>query len=267
MHIGKNYRLKRFLYPQSEQGLIVPIDHGLTIGSVEGISSIREMKWLEHPAITGVIAHKGIAERLLGTRYLDGKGLMIHVNGMSTLGTSSDTKVMVASVERAQKMGADGISFQVNFDGTNDAHNLQLMGEVTDSAESLGLPVLAMIYDKVKSDEETSAVRQMHLMRIGLELGCDAVKIGIPKQMRRVVKSVAADLPVFIAGGSVLDDAALLDLTKQAVLSGASGLCVGRNIFQRENRSEILFRLKELLTAQSKSVTELPFDRSAYGVH
>src|SRR4051794_25915586 len=143
MSAGKTIRLGRFRYPGTNVGLIVPIDHGLTIGPVEGVKSTSQISdWIGHDAICGVIAHKGIVERLADRRALSSKGVMVHLNGMSTLGGSPNTKELVCSVESAVRLGADAVSVQINFDGTNDAHNITLLGAIVDDAQRFELPVL-----------------------------------------------------------------------------------------------------------------------------
>lgn len=261
--------MSRFLYPEIPRGLIVPIDHGLTMGPLSGIRHVREIgTWITHPAITGVIAHKGMAERLVEAGFLAGKGLMIHLNGMSTLGAKPDDKVLLTSVEAALRLGADAVSVQVNFDGSNDAANLRLLGSVVDEANQAAVPVLAMVYDKVKTGTDQSTERINHLIRISLELGCEAIKIGAPLHLQKVIQSASQDLRVFIAGGNMAEDDALYALTRQVVRAGGSGLCVGRNVFQKENSNSVLSSLKKILLEGTGTVSELPRHREElYGIH
>ena len=270
--VGKNIRLNRFRFPQSKNGLIVPLDHGLTLGPLAGIGSIREMSaWITHPSICGVKTHKGIAERLIDARLLDGKGLMIHLNGMSTLASDPDTKERMTSMESAVRLGADGVSFQVNFTGKNDSQNLKLMGQIVDEASQFALPVLAMVYDKVDADAAKSIERLRHLLRAAIELGCDAVKIAPPDDrasLPAILAGIAEDISIFLAGGSPTNEQALYDLTRAGLRAGAAGLCVGRNVFQRENFSDVLQNLQEILSVQSNRISEVPFERGiAYGPH
>lgn len=268
MGAGKNLRLQRFFYPRTTYGLIVPIDHGLTMGPLTGIRSVREMaSWITHPAISGIIAHKGIAERLVSARLLDGKGLMIHLNGMTTLGSRPDDKVMLTAVETAMKLGADAVSLQVNFDGTNDSANLEMLGRVVDEASGSEIPVLAMVYDKVKARGEVSSSRIEHLMRVCVEMGCDAIKIGIPEMLNRTVRSASEDIRVFVAGGSVVEEEKIVDLARKVVRAGGSGLCVGRNVFQRKDTISVLNSLKKALTQANPKVAELAVEREAYGIN
>lgn len=251
---GKIHRLARFRYPGSPLGLIVPIDHGLTIGPVSGLSNIDEIAgWLDHPAITGVIGHKGMIARLTERGLLSRLGVMVHLNGMSALGATADRKERLTAVETAVRLGADAVSLQVNFDGTNDAHNLALLGAVVDEAARFALPVLAMVYDKVTTSSEDSRIARLrHLMRIGWELGVDAVKIAPPDEFARIaplMTGLADDLPIFFAGGEVTSHDRTAGLAREAIRCGAAGLCAGRNVFGQSNPAEALDRLGAVLGA------------------
>ncbi|MCG8419436.1 MAG: aldolase [Proteobacteria bacterium] len=251
---GKALRWNRFLYPGSRFGLIVPIDHGLTMGPIDGLTSVAGMgTWLRHPRITGIVAHKGVLERLAAQGWLGHKGLMLHLNGMSNMASAPDRKQMLTGVETALRLGADGVSLQLNFDGSNDGDNLTSLGATVDQAQQRGLPVLVMVYDKVTAaDREASVKRIRHLMRIAIELGADAVKIGAPeKDARRelplILDGISDDIAVFVAGGALRSDEEMLSLTRLARRSGAAGLCVGRNVFQRAMPEEILTKLGDIL--------------------
>src|SRR5690242_4798515 len=170
--VGKTVRWSRFASATSGRSLIVPIDHGLTLGPIEGLSGVREIgRWLRDPAIDGVIAHKGLVARLGTEGLLTGRGVMVHLNGATSIGEEPDTKQLVTSVENAVRLGADGVSVQVNFRPDNHAHNLGVLGRVVDEAERYGLPTLAMVYPAgVVDDERQAMARHRHFLRIALEL-------------------------------------------------------------------------------------------------
>jgi class I fructose-bisphosphate aldolase/fructose-bisphosphate aldolase/2-amino-3,7-dideoxy-D-threo-hept-6-ulosonate synthase len=256
---GKQLRLNRFRYRRSRYGLIVPIDHGLTLGPVEGLKSVSQIAgWITHPAITGVIAHKGMVERLSDRGLLSGLGVMIHLNGMSALAQAPDRKTRLTAIETAVRLGADAVSLQINFDGHNDAENLSQLGQVVDEAQEYGLPVLTMLYDKVAQSESRQRLSRLrHLLRIAMELGTDALKIAPPANLAEIpelLDGIAEDVPVFFAGGSVVRDEELFALAEQAVVSGAAGLCVGRNVFQREAPGAVLSQLHSLFACADKGL-------------
>src|SRR4051812_33609443 len=108
---AKQLRLHRFLNRASCRGIIVPIDHGLTMGPLEGLENVERIgQWLSSPGINGVVAHKGMAERLAARGYLDGVGLMVHLNGMHAMALEADRKELVTTVKAAVRLGADAVS-------------------------------------------------------------------------------------------------------------------------------------------------------------
>jgi fructose-bisphosphate aldolase, class I len=254
-YAGKLLRLSRFRYRGSRCGLIVPIDHGVTIGPVEGLVSVGRIgRWIGHPGVTGIIAHKGLIERLAQRDLIGKLGVMLHLNGMSTLAQKPDSKEMLTGIETALRLGADGVSVQANYDGSNDAHNMTLLGAVVDEAHRYGLPVLTMLYDKVVAPNAQNRIERLrHLMRISLELGSDVLKIATPPSLDdipEILDGLCEDIPVFFAGGELCSDDQLVDMTERAVRSGAAGLCMGRNVFQRESADALLSRLSGLLMSE-----------------
>src|SRR4051812_893672 len=100
---AKLLRLSRFKRRGARAGLLVPIDHGLTMGPLAGIRTLDEVgSWITHPAVAGIVAHKGIVERLAARALLAGTGVMIHLNGMAAFAPESDTKELVTSVRAAR---------------------------------------------------------------------------------------------------------------------------------------------------------------------
>lgn len=251
MDAGKSLRWRRFSDARTGHALMVPIDHGLTLGPIDGIESVAAVGgWIGHPAITGVIVHKGMAQRLAERRLLASCGVMVHLNGMSTLAPDPDRKELLTDVETAVRAGADAVSLQVNFDGRADAHNLRMLGAVVDAASAFGLPVLTMLYDKVGgSDADQTRRRLRQWMRSAVELGTDALKLGTPADgaFEPLLDGLGEDVEVFFAGGDVASDDAIVAMARETRAAGAAGLCIGRNVFGRPDPGGILGRLRDAL--------------------
>jgi class I fructose-bisphosphate aldolase/fructose-bisphosphate aldolase/2-amino-3,7-dideoxy-D-threo-hept-6-ulosonate synthase len=253
MSPGRTLRWSRFVDPCSRRSLIVPIDHGLTVGPVPGLTSVREIaSWIRHPAINGVIAHKGMVARLAQAELLRDVGVMIHLNGSTSIGEEPDTKNLVTGIERAVRLGADGVSLQVNFRPDNHAHNLQLIGRVVDEADRFGLPTLAMIYPAgPQADCPAEALRlHRHYLRVGFELGVDAIKTAPPAHLEDIpalLDGIGEDVAVLFSGGALSGQESLTELAKAVATSNSAGLCVGRNVFQRRDPGPVLQHLRDLL--------------------
>ncbi|WP_019451098.1 hypothetical protein [Cupriavidus sp. BIS7] len=241
-------RWSRFVDRSSGLALIVPMDHGLTVGPIRGIDRIETVtRWLSPDLVTGVVLHKGLAERLGPAIHC---GMMVHLNGALALDDAPDRKLLLTSVDAAIRLGADAVSVQTNFTPGTAAHNLRLIGDVVEQAHQYGLPVMAMVYDRTAGRPDEAIARMRHFMRAAVELGVDVLKIGAPDDadsLGELLDGIHKHVPVVMAGGALMPDEALLNLTRAIARCGGAGLCVGRNVFQRDDPSAMLRKLGEAL--------------------
>jgi fructose-bisphosphate aldolase/2-amino-3,7-dideoxy-D-threo-hept-6-ulosonate synthase len=81
----------------------------------------------------------------------------------------------------------------------------------------------------------------MHAARVGAELGADIIKTnytGDPDSFKDVIRS--CPVPVIIAGGPKANtDAEVMKMVEDAISAGASGVSIGRNVFQHKNPAEM----------------------------
>ncbi|CUI08366.1 2-amino-3,7-dideoxy-D-threo-hept-6-ulosonate synthase [Janthinobacterium sp. CG23_2] len=257
-YIGRKFRVRRILFPDSQRGLIVPVDHGLTLGPIHGMQVTDDLKgWVFNNSISAVLGHKGMIERLIARNMLHpSTGAIVHLNGMANIAPESDTKIMVSNIHTALQLGADAVSIQVNFTTSNFEHNIAMLGAVTDAAHAAGLPLLTMLYDKVNAPSVEEKVRRLnHLLRVVAEMGCDAVKLALPDSIGDVSELIARhsrDIRIFFAGGEKTSEEVLFKVTRSAIDHGASGLCIGRNVFQHPQPRAFLRRLAECVKEETE---------------
>lgn len=236
--IGKRIRLERILNRDSHKILIVPMDHGVTVGPIKGIINVAEMvNKVAEGGATAVLLHKGIVQA--GHRgYGRDIGLIIHVSASTALGSDPNYKIQATSIKEAIKLGADAVSIHVNVGANDEPEMLRTLGSVAEQCAEWGMPLLAMMYPrgpKVKSEHAVEFVK--HAARVGAELGADIIKTnytGSVESFKEVVDG--SPVPVVIAGGpKMANDLELLTTVKGAIDAGAKGVAFGRNIFQHSN--------------------------------
>lgn len=231
---GKFIRLERIINRETRRTVIVPMDHGLTVGPIRGIENMRDMvNVVAEGGANAVLGHLGLP--LHGHRR-HGKdiGLILHLSGSTVWSPDPNAKVLVNTVENAMKFGADAVSVHVNLGAANEAEMLRDLGAVSVKCIEWGMPLLAMMYTrgkKFKSETDPSGIK--HAARIAAELGADIVKVnytGSPKTFARVV--AGCPVPVVIAGGEkIADEKMLFKLIRDSLDAGGSGVAVGRNAF------------------------------------
>jgi predicted phospho-2-dehydro-3-deoxyheptonate aldolase len=233
MNVGKTRRLKKIMQ-KDKRTVIVPMDHGVTIGPVQGITNMQKItEQLIEANVDAILVHKGIAKCI----DLDGTGLIVMLSGASTLGPNPNGKVQVCSVGEALRLGADAVSVHVNIGAQDEDKMLATLGKVSEECEHYGLPLLAMMYPRGPRIADEHALEVVaHASRIGAELGADIIKTnytGNIDTFRQVVESCPA--PIVIAGGPKCKSLQeVLQTTYDAIKAGAAGLSIGRNVFQCE---------------------------------
>ncbi len=249
---GKSIRLSRLMVHPSERLCIVPMDHGTTYGPINGIENpIKLIGQIIQGGADAVVVHKGILKQVACNKTLANGRYIMHLSASTMLSLDSNNKVLIGSVEEALKLGADGVSIQVNLGTGSDNYMIEKLGEVSKACMEWGMPLLAMVYSYNKPQDYTEIA---HAARLAEELGADLVKVCCPSQIEYVHKVMeSVQIPVLIAGGSVVTDEAQLFKTINNVLKeGASGVAIGRNIFQRNNPEEILHLISKLVHGELK---------------
>ena len=242
--------MQRIMNRDSKRSIIVPMDHGLTVGTIKGLEDITKV--IDEAAIGGanaVLMHSG----MVGAGHREsGKdiGLIIHLSGATNLSPDPNRKVLVCSVERALKLGADGVSIHINIGADDEPEMLQDAQKVVESCRVWGMPLIAMMYPrgaKIKNEHSPEVVNIA--TRAGAELGADIVKTnytGDIDSFKEVVKG--AHVPVIIAGGPKMDTTKdLLNMVYDSIQAGGSGVAFGRNVFQAEDPRKIISAIAKIV--------------------
>ncbi|MHA1726816.1 MAG: 2-amino-3,7-dideoxy-D-threo-hept-6-ulosonate synthase [Promethearchaeota archaeon] len=250
MDLGKQIRIERIIDRKTKRTIIIPMDHGLTVGTIKGLENLAEM--VDKVAMGGanaVLEHSGMVSA--GHRkYGKDIGLIIHLSGATSLAPDPNRKVLVCTVERALKMGADGVSIHINIGADDESEMLQDAQKVVESCREWGVPLLAMMYprgSKIKDENDPQVVNIA--VRAGAELGADIVKTnytGDIDSFKYIVKGV--HVPVIIAGGPKMDTVKdLLQMAYDSIQAGGAGVAFGRNVFQSENPTELVRALSKII--------------------
>ena len=240
--IGKKIRMERILDRNSGKTVIIPMDHGVTVGPVIGLINMQEtIRSVALGGANAIVMHKGLVETALRNR--GEMGLVLHLSASTQIAIDPNSKTLVCTVEEAIQLGADAISIHINLGAEEEKSMLRDLGAVSKVAMEWGMPLLAMMYVRTHKGEDENDVKIVkHAARLGAELGADIVKVpytGSPESFREVVEGCF--VPVVIAGGrKVKTDQDILEMVKGAMVAGGTGVSIGRNVFQHKDPSKIV---------------------------
>ena len=248
--IGKDVRLERIINRQNQKTVIVPMDHGVTVGPILGIENLSDaIDKISDGGANAIILHKGNIKR--GHRK-SGKdiGLIIHLSASTILSPDPHSKAIVCTVEEAIKLGADAVSIHINLGANNEKEMLKDFGNISNSCQKWGMPLLAMMYTRgpqIENEYDLKVIK--HAARVGAELGADIVKVnysGSSESFREVIEGCS--VPVVIAGGEKTEtDKDLLSMVYDAMAAGARGISIGRNAFQHRSPEKITRALNNIV--------------------
>jgi class I fructose-bisphosphate aldolase len=246
-------RLQRVL-PPGGKALIIPIDHGLSLGNVQGLENPRAtLRALREAGVDGTLMSPGLAKHLGPER--GGMTLTLTLdtqlwgNRPGTLETIK-AEIPVTTVRRAQALGADVVKllFPWGLSEAVIAENIRIIAQVAEEADQQGFPLMLeplWMGDALLPEDQDQVI--VHGARIALELGADILKV--PAVGPRALEQILAwDVPTVFLGGAKQDDPeALYRRISEGLKSGARGVVIGRNVWQRPDMLEAIRAIRALM--------------------
>ena len=138
---------------------------------------------------------------------------------------------ITVSVGEAKRLKVDGVSVSIYVGAKYQRETILNLSKMSDDARREGLVLLGIT--AVGKELERDARYLALASRIAAEHGADIVKTYYCKDFERVV--TGCFVPIVIAGGKKVDAKVALEFSYQAIQSGATGVDMGRNIFQSDH--------------------------------
>ncbi|MGQ9587138.1 MAG: 2-amino-3,7-dideoxy-D-threo-hept-6-ulosonate synthase [Thermoplasmata archaeon] len=248
--LGKTIRLRRIFDQKSQKTVIIPLDHGVSLGPVKGIADIRNtVDKIAEGGASAIVVHKGLVP-YVGPAIGDKLGLIVHISASTSRSSDPNHKVLVAKADTALALGADAVSIHCNIGGDNEEKMVSDFGMVSDRCRELGLPLLAMVYPRGKNVQNSFDPELVkHCARLAAELGADVVKTnytGSTESFREVVRGTP--IPVVIAGGPrAKADQDVLRMVHEAMQAGAKGVSIGRNVFEHDDIAHMTRTIRRMV--------------------
>ena len=225
---GFKNRLARIFSPESGKTVMLAFDHGYFQGPTTGLERIDVSILPLAPYADALMLTRGVLRSLIPPAVTNSI-VMRCSGGPSILKELSDERIAV-DVEDAIRMNVAGMAVQVFIGGSHETQSVHNMTRLVDAGNRYGIPVLGVT---AVGKELTRDARYIGLAtRICAELGAAVVKTYFVPGFERV--TAACPVPIVIAGGKKLAELDALHMARDAIDQGASGVDMGRNIFQSD---------------------------------
>ena len=223
-------RFSRIIKPSNGRCVMLAVDHGYFLGPTERLENPREtigplLNYADSLMLTrGVLRTSVIPE--------SNTPIVLRVSGGSSIiGEDLSKETIITSIEEAIKLNASCLALSIFVGSKYEFQTLKNLSKLVNEGEKYGIPVLAVT---AVGKEMARDSRYLGLAcRIAAELGAHVVKTYHCPDFDNVVEG--CPVPVIIAGGKKLAERDALQLTFDALKDGASGVDMGRNIWQSDN--------------------------------
>jgi putative autoinducer-2 (AI-2) aldolase len=140
---------------------------------------------------------------------------------------------VVTSIRDAMRLNATAVGLSIFIGSEYESQTLKNLASLVNDAEEYGIPVLAVT--AVGKELEKRDARFLSLScRVAAELGATVVKTYHCEGFEKVV--AGCPVPIVIAGGPKMEtELQVFEITYDAIQNGASGVDMGRNIWQNES--------------------------------
>lgn len=226
---GMKNRLARIFNPKSGKTVMLAFDHGYFQGPTTGLERVDVTIKPLIPYADALMLTRGILRSVIDPSV--GNSVVMRASGgPSILKELSDERIAV-DMEDALRMNVSAVAVQVFIGGQFETQTVNNMTRLVDAGMRYGIPVLGVT---AVGKELTRDARYISLAtRILAELGASFVKTYFVPDFEQV--TAACPVPIVIAGGKKLPEREALQMARDAIDQGASGVDMGRNIFQSDS--------------------------------
>src|SRR5215469_16708130 len=226
---GLKNRLARIFSPATGRSVMLAVDHGYFQGPTTGLERIDVNIAPLVPYADALMITRGALRTSISPEMQ--KPVVLRCSGGQSMLKELSNELVAVDIQDAIRLNASAMAVQVYIGGQHEHQSIGNLVKVVDAGNRYGIPTLAVT--GVGKELVRDAKYLGLATRICAEMGAHIVKTYYcEKGFARV--AAACPVPLVIAGGKKLPELDALKMAYDAIDQGASGVDMGRNIFQCE---------------------------------
>ena len=227
---GMQSRLARIFNPQDNKTVMLAFDHGYFQGPTTGLEriDINIAPLFEHTDV--LMCTRGILRAQVPVTT--NKPVVLRASGANSILTELSNEAVAVAMDDAVRLNVAAVAAQVYIGTEHEHQSIKNIIKMVDAGMRVGMPVMAMtgVGKDMARDQRYFSLAS----RIAAEMGANIIKTYFVEEgFERI--TAGCPVPIVIAGGKKLPENEALDMCFRAIDQGASGVDMGRNIFQSEN--------------------------------
>ena len=227
---GIKDRLSRIFNPKSGRTVMLAFDHGYIMGPTSGLERMDLTIVPLIPYADCIMCTRGSLRQIVPPTL--NKPISLRYSAGSTVLTDLNDEC-VMNIEEAVRLNASMLAIMVAIGCAKfEADTIRTLTKTIDEGTRYGIPTLGVT---AVGKELVRDARYLGLAtRVCAENGAHVIKTYYCKpDFDKVV--AACPVPIVIAGGKKLPELEALQMAYEAIDQGASGVDMGRNVFQAEH--------------------------------
>ncbi|EKK5378119.1 3-hydroxy-5-phosphonooxypentane-2,4-dione thiolase [Morganella morganii] len=227
---GMQSRLARIFNPQDNKTVMLAFDHGYFQGPTTGLEriDINIAPLFEHTDV--LMCTRGILRAQVPVAT--NKPVVLRASGANSILTELSNEAVAVAMDDAVRLNVSAVAAQVYIGTEHEHQSIKNIIKMVDAGMRVGMPVMAVtgVGKDMARDQRYFSLAS----RIAAEMGANIIKTYfVEESFERI--TAGCPVPIVIAGGKKLPENEALDMCFRAIDQGASGVDMGRNIFQSED--------------------------------
>ena len=222
---GMKDRLARIFRPSSGRTVMLAFDHGYIMGPTSGLERMDLTIVPLIPYADCLMCTRGALRTIVPPTA--GKPISLRYSAGSTVLTELNDEC-VMDIEEAVRLNASLLAVMVGVGDKYEALTIRNLTRAVDMGTRYGIPTLGVT--AVGKDMARDARYLSMASRVCAENGAHVVKTYFCENFEQV--TACCPVPIVLAGGKKMPELDALTMAYQAIDQGASGVDMGRNVFQ-----------------------------------
>ncbi|MGD2099926.1 MAG: 3-hydroxy-5-phosphonooxypentane-2,4-dione thiolase [Desulfobacterales bacterium] len=239
---GMKNRLARIFNPKTGRTVMLAVDHGYFQGPTTGLERIDINILPIVPHADTLMLTRGILRTLVPSSV--SQSIVLRVSGGTSILKELSNEEIAVDIEDSIRLNVCAMAVQVFIGGEFERRSIINMTKMVDIGTRYGIPTLAVT--AVGKDMARDARYFRLATRICAELGAHYVKTYYVEDGFETV-TASCPVPIVMAGGKKLPELDALTMAYRAVQEGASGVDMGRNIFQSDSPVAMIQAVKAVV--------------------
>lgn len=227
---GMQNRLAQIFNPVSGRTVMLAFDHGYFQGPTTGIERMDINITPLIPYADVLMCTRGALRSIIPAHT--NKPIVLRCSAGQSILTELSNEAVGVDIEDTIRLNAAAMAAQVYIGAQYEHKSITNLVKLIDTGTRYGIPTLAVTGVGADMDRD---LRYFSLAtRMCAEIGAHYIKsYYFEPGFEKVV--AACPVPIVIAGGKKLPEMEALEMAYKAINQGASGVDMGRNIFQSDS--------------------------------